>query len=206
MTYRIPAFFGLAPVALLAALFTSLPAQALYKVIGPDGKITYTDRPAVSTDNKVQPMASSESAATDVALPFELRQAVQRFPVTYYTSTDCAPCDTGRQLLRERGIPFSEKSISTSDDAAALTRLTGSSSLPALTVGAQVLRGFQRSDWLSYLDAAGYPKESRLPASYQQPQAAPLTEHKTAAPAPRPAAPTPSPAAAPSPAASGFRF
>jgi len=193
-----------------AATFTAVPAQALYKVVGPDGKVTYTDQPSVSTDNKVQSVGARGGVANDVALPFELRQAAQRYPVTLYVASDCSPCDAGRQLLRQRGIPFSEKLVTTADDSNALQRLTGTTSLPALTVGAQVVRGWQREDWMSYLDAAGYPKESRLPANFPQGKAEPLTEARQATPAPtapQRAAPAPAPVAAePAPPPSGIRF
>lgn len=173
--------FSLATPALLAALFTALPAHALYKVVGPDGKITYTDRPAVSPDNKVQSVNANGSVTNDAALPYDLRQAVQRYPVTLYTTKDCPPCDAGRQTLRQRGVPFAEKTIATKDDGEALQRITGGRDLPVLTVGSQVLRGFQRDDWSSYLDAAAYPKESKLPANYSQGGASPLTTPKQAA-------------------------
>lgn len=193
-----------------AATFTAVPAQALYKVVGPDGKVTYTDQPSVSPENKVQSVGARGGVANDVALPFELRQAAQRYPVTLYVASDCSPCDAGRQLLRQRGIPFSEKLVTTADDSSALQRLTGATSLPALTVGAQVVRGWQREDWMSYLDAAGYPKESRLPANFPQGKAEPLTEARQATPAPtapQRAAPAPAPVAAePAPPPSGIRF
>ena len=172
--------FSLATPALLAALFTALPAHALYKVVGPDGKVTYTDRPAVSPDNKVQSVSNNGSVANDVALPYELRQVAQRYPVTLYTTKDCPACDAGRQTLRQRGIPFAEKTIATKDDGDALQRITGARDLPALTVGSQVLRGYQRDDWSSYLDAAAYPKESKLPANFPQGGATPLTTPKQA--------------------------
>lgn len=181
MTASLSRTFGVAaPALLVATLFAAMPAHALYKVVGPDGKITYTDRPAVSPENKVQSVGSNGSVANDVALPYELRQAAQRYPVTLYSTKDCPPCDAGRQALRQRGIPFAEKSISTKEDGDALQRITGSRDLPALTVGAQVLRGFQRDDWNSYLDAAAYPKESKLPANFPQGTATPLTEPKQA--------------------------
>lgn len=209
MTQRTRALLSLATSVAAASLFASLPAHALYKVVGPDGKVTYTDRPAVSTENKVQQVGTGGSVANDVALPFELRQAAQRYPVTLYVAPDCSPCDAARQYLRQRGVPFSEKLVSTAEDSNALQRLTGSTGLPSVTVGAQVVRGWQREDWASYLDAAGYPKESRLPANFPQGKAEPLTETQQARPAaaqaPRPtAAPTPEPAPAPPP--SGIRF
>lgn len=194
---------------LMATLFSSLPAHALYKVVGPDGKVTYTDRPSVSTDGKVQPVNARGGVSNDVALPFELRQAAQRFPVTLYTGANCVPCDSGRQLLRQRGIPFTEKSVNTNDDGEALQRIVGSRDLPALTIGGQILRGLQASEWTSYLDSAGYPKESRLPANFPVGTATPLTEKKESVQAPGPGqrpASAPAPAPAPAPAASGIRF
>jgi glutaredoxin len=209
MTQRKHAVFTLAASVAAASLFVALPAQALYKVVGPDGKVTYTDQPAVGTQNKVQAIGARGGVVNDVALPYELRQAAQRYPVTLYVAADCQPCDAGRQLLRQRGIPFAEKLVTSTEDSKSLQQLTGSTSLPSLTVGAQVVRGWQREDWMSYLDAAGYPKESRLPANFPQGAAEPLTEPRQATPAPTPAAtrqaaPTPEPAPAPPP--SGIRF
>jgi glutaredoxin len=204
-------FFGLAAPLALASLLAATPAYALYKVVGPDGKVTYTDQPPVNVENKVQSMDSRGTVGNDVALPYEIRQVVQRYPVTLYVSNDCTPCDAGRQMLRERGIPFAEKLVVTSEDSTALQSLTGSASLPALTVGAQVVRGWERGQWTSYLDAAGYPKESKLPANFPQGKAEPLTARREAvqapapAAAPRPAAPAPA-QPAPTTPPSGIRF
>ena len=202
----------LAPwAALLIALPAALPAMAQYKVVGPDGKVTYTDRPPAATaapGAKVAPVRGG-SGSNDVALPLEVRQAAQRFPVTLYSAPDCAPCTTGRQLLRTRGIPFTERTITTAEDGEALQRLSGSRDLPVLTIGGQTLNGLSSELWNSYLDSAAYPRESRLPANYVYPPAAPLVERQAAAAAPAPrTAPAPAPAAAPepAPAASGIRF
>lgn len=194
----------LAAPALL--LLGSAPAHALYKVVGTDGKISYTDRPPVSTDNKVQPMAGGSAVANDVSLPFELRQAVQKYPVVLYVTNDCSPCDTARQLLRTRGIPFAEKVITNTEENETLQRLTGAREVPALSIGDQTLHGVQNSEWMSYLDAAGYPKESRLPANFPLSKATPLTERKAVVPvpaAPRPAPPAPK---EPPPSPTGIRF
>ncbi len=204
-----PTRFSFAPAALLIALCAALPAHALYKVIGPDGKVSYTDRPPLGVENKVQPVnARRGGSGVEAPLPYELRQVAQRYPVTMYSSKDCSPCNAGRQLLANRGIPFIEKSVTTPEDAEALQRLVGSRDVPALTIGSQTVLGLQRDDWASYLDAAGYPKESKLPPGFQQSAATPLAEPK---PKPAPTAararPAPAPAAEPpAPSASGFRF
>jgi glutaredoxin len=171
---------------LLAAL--AFPALAQYKVIGADGSVTYTDRPPAPGSGQITTLnrRGEAPAAADAVLPLELRQVVSRFPVTLYTSTDCAPCDSGRQLLQQRGVPFAERRVTTEDDAAALERAVGGRTVPALTIGSQALRGLSQSDWSSYLDAAGYPQQSVLPRNWQQAAATPLVERAT--PIPRPAA------------------
>jgi glutaredoxin len=198
----------------LAAAAVALPAQALYKVVGPDGKVTYTDRPPSVGEGKVTPLTSTGAAAPVNAseLPLELRQVVVRYPVTLYVVADCSPCDSARSLLRQRGIPFAERVVATEEDTEAVMRLLGTRDVPSLTIGAQVLRGFSAETWSAYLDTAGYPRESRLPPGYQYAAAAPLVQRAEAA---RPAPPASAPAAparpAPPPAAtqaspSGIRF
>jgi glutaredoxin len=183
-------------------VLTALPASALYKVVQPDGSVTYTDRPPATGNARVTPLGRNlEPAAPEPTLPLELRQAMQRYPVTLYTAQGCQPCDAGRSLLRARGVPFAERVVATDEDAQALERLVGGRTVPALTIGTQALRGLSETDWAGYLDAAGYPRESRLPRSWQPPAATPLVERvtPTARPAPQPAAPAPAPAAAPEP-------
>ncbi|MBL8327048.1 MAG: glutaredoxin family protein [Rubrivivax sp.] len=167
---RAPMPAGRALLALCAALACT-PAQALFKVVNPDGTVTYTDRPPQRVPStRVTNMARPGSPAVtepDVALPPELRQAAQRHPVTLYTTTECAPCDTGRQLLATRGVPYSERRVSNEEDAQAFERLFGTRTVPLLTVGAQALKGLSDVDWSAYLDAAGYPRQSRLPRGWQ---------------------------------------
>ena len=171
-------------------------AGAQYKVVGPDGKITYTDKPVAERGAQVQPVrqAGGPSAAPGgtpaLPLPADLRLLAERFPVTLYTSSDCAPCESARKLLQQRGVPYAERSVVNDDDIAALQRLTGGRSAPSLSVGAQALRGFLEADWQGLLDLAGYPRESRLPRNYPAPVATPLVARAPASrAAPLPEAP-----------------
>jgi glutaredoxin len=138
-----------------------------------------------------------------------LRLSLQRYPVTLYATNECAPCDNGRRLLQARGIPYTERRIVSEEDALALERAVGGRTVPALTIGAQPLRGFSDTDWTAYLDAAGYPRESKLPRNWQTPAPTPMVERL--APAPR-AQPAPAPAvvaepqAAEASAPAGVRF
>jgi hypothetical protein len=86
--------------------------------------------------------------------------------------------------------------------------------LPSASIGAQGLRGWNAAEWASYLDAAGYPRESRLPRNWQPPPAQPLVPRSASA-QPEPVRPdTPAPPSsppeptepAPSPDAPSIRF
>ena len=202
-----------AALTLSLALF-ALPGQAQFKVIGTVGKVTYTDREPSASEGKVVPLGNkaitAQPAAAEPDLPFELRQASTKYPVTLYvTTTACEPCSAGRQLLKQRGIPFTEKLVVTSEDSEALERLSGAREAPTLSIGSQILRGYAAETWAAYLDAAGYPRESRLPATYQYRAAAPVVDRREPATArvePRTEAHAQPTAPTPAPAPSGIRF
>ena len=176
-----------AVLALAAGTFSSLSqAQPVYRIVGPDGKVTFSDKPPPSTGNARVTAAGADGARgiATASLPFELRKVAGQYPVTLYSGENCGPCASARSLLTTRGVPFTEKTVSTNEDAQALQRISGDSSLPFLTIGSQQLKGFSDAEWTQFLDAAGYPKSSVLPASYRQPPASPLV---TVAPTPAPA-------------------
>ena len=162
-----------AMLASLALAGTAAHAQQVYRIVGPDGKVTFSDR---APDTQLAPTTTrgGGAPAADAALPYELRQVATRYPVTLYTSNDCQPCSSARNLLIGRGVPFSERTITTSEDVEAFKRLSGGTSLPFGTIGAQQLQGFSDAEWTQYLDLAGYPKQSQLPANYRRPAATPL--------------------------------
>ena len=204
------------PHALLAMLllggsliFMALPshAQQVYRIVGPDGKVTFSDQPPPAASGaKVNTANTGASGSASAGLPFELAQVASKFPVTLYTGDNCGPCASARTMLTARGIPFSEKTVTTPEDSAALQRLSGDATIPFLTIGGQQLKGFSDAAWTQYLNAAGYPATSALPPSYRRPPATPLvsiaaapagapagTANGNTAPAPRPPRPAPPP-------------
>jgi glutaredoxin len=192
--YPIAKAFGSATVLTVALL---AQAQTIYRIVGADGKVTFSDKPPVSADQgKIAGTGvGANGSANTGSLPFELRQVVSKYPVTLYTAADCAPCGSGRAMLTSRGVPFSERTVSTADDTASLQRISGESSLPFLTIGGQKIRGFSDSEWTQYLDAAGYPKTSVLPSSYRNAPATPLVSVQPPRAAKPKAEPPPEPAA-----------
>ena len=201
-------------ITAILAFSSQISAQQLYRIVGPDGRITFSDQPPPPSANAKVTTGrggSFSETAGNPALPSELRTVVQRFPVTIYTGKDCGPCESGRNLLRSRGVPFTERTIESPEDADSLKRLSGDTSMPFATIGGQQLKGFSDTEWTSFLDAAGYPKASVLPANYRNPAPAPLVARAAPAPAPAPAAAAPAPAPATAPAVNpnnptGIRF
>jgi glutaredoxin len=175
-------------------------AQTVYRIVGPDGKVTFSDKPPVTpatvsvTGAGGKPVAAR---AEDSVLPFELRQSMARYPVTLYAGPGCVPCNAGRLLLQGRGIPYSEFNVSSNADIEALQRISGDNSLPFLSIGGQKIKGFSQTEWSQFLNAANYPAASRLPSGFSFAAAKPLVtaqQAETVAEAPAAAPPVTPPA------------
>jgi glutaredoxin len=177
---------------LAATLLLAAPsAHALFKVVGPDGKVTYTDRVPNANEGKVMPVDGSSGRASDLALPYALRQVATRFPVTLFTASNCGEgCALGRSLLAKRGVPYTERVAESDEEREAWQRIVGGPEAPALKVGEQTLRGYNQRTWDETLDLAGYPRQSLLPANYQAPPAVPMIARQPAPPKASPQAPT----------------
>jgi glutaredoxin len=199
----------LAAVAMLLG-GAAVGALAQYKIVGPDGKVTYTDKPPTPQD--IRPGTGTPAQSGTGGLPFETRQAMTKYPVTLFTTKNCPGCDQARQSLRQRGVPFSEYSVATNDDYAALQARFGGTSLPVVLIGSQSMKGYSSNDLQSYLDAAGYPAQAHL-VGYNWAPASPLAPRSANAPVaaatdanrPAPAASAPTPLLPP-PSKSGIQF
>ncbi len=208
----------LAAGLLLAMGACAVHAQTVYRIVGPDGRVTFSDTPPMAGAGTAQ-AGSAGTSLGGTGLPYELQQVASRYPVTLYTGNNCDPCGAGRAFLSARGIPFEERTVTTPEDGEALQRLSGSASLPSLTIGSQQLKGFSDAEWGSFLDAAGYPKTSQLPPGFRPAAATPLVSVQRpaqgTAPATAPGEPgaeaagrrqRPAPARAPDTNPAGIRF
>jgi glutaredoxin len=202
---------------LIAIGMSAGAAQAeMYKWTGPDGKTIYSDQPPPASVNAEKKTIAASGGSID--LPYELAQATGNHPVVLYTTSKCAPCDAGRKLLSDRGVPYREKTITSAEDAERLRAVAGAEGqLPTLTVGRATQVGFESGAWSKILTAAGYPQTSRLPRGYSNPPtepAAPPAKVVAAAKEaeindaslPAPARPTAGPANSTGTAPRGFQF
>lgn len=175
-------------IVLLACTATTAVAQ-LYKWIDKDGKVTYSDVPPPKDAKDVRQKNYGDNVAPSDDLPFAVKEAIKRNPVTLFANACGEPCDKARALLGTRGIPFTDRNPETDQSAKdALTEASGGLSVPTLTIGARVLKGFADSEWQDALTSSGYPRTN--PGIRAKPAAA-------AAVTPPPIQPTPAESAPP---------
>ncbi len=177
---------ALPSIALLLLLCAANSHAELYKWIGADGKVSYSDMPPPESSKQAKPLSLHASGGGTEGFPYELAEAVKNNPVILYTTSQCVPCDQGRSLLKNRGIPFSEKTVSSNDDIGKLQQISGDSQLPVLTVGRNKQRGFESAAWNIALTAAGYPESSKLPKGYLGLPAEPVSPVAKSTPANKP--------------------
>jgi glutaredoxin len=145
---------------LLMAVSLTASAQLTYRWVDKAGKLHYTDRPPAPGEARQVEEKSPVSLGADQTASYTVRKAMADYPVTLYVQADCPACREGREHLKRRGIPFSEKTIVSQADAAALRPLIGEGNMvvPVMQVGSRTAKGYLGSEWDSLLDAAGYPK------------------------------------------------
>lgn len=196
-------------VAALLLLCAGAASAGMYKWKDAAGVTHFTDTPPPPTAQNVE-TKSYNTGGPAPELPAELAAAVKANPVTLYTTKSCDGCDRGRDLLRARGIPFHEKTVTSAADQTALKQAGGGEQLPFLLVGSNKMAGFEKSAWDGALTSAAYPANAMLPKNFQQAAAVPAgpradaSETASAARGKGKAAETPTPADENTPA--GFRF
>ncbi|MDR1934045.1 MAG: glutaredoxin family protein [Candidatus Accumulibacter sp.] len=153
--------FSFRPILFLAAIAVVLPcgAQTTYRWITESGETVYSDQPPPPGTRVIEKIEGSrQEGGPD--LPYATRLAAEKYPVTLYTMANCKEtCASARTLLNGRGIPFSEKLISTQEELDEVSKeFGGEMVIPSLRVGTQNFRGFEAGSWNNLLDLAGYSK------------------------------------------------
>ena len=177
--------------AIMALLQTAAMAQTttdtdkdapkyLYRWTDTRGQVNYGDRPPPDAQNLLRIDLRQIGEQVQSLLPYQVRRASSSYPVMLFTAGKCPPCNTARDFLVKRGIPFAERTIETGDDSVELKRLTQAEGVPVATVGTASLIGFDPDEWNITLDASGYPKTSQLTSAFRQEPARPLTQKEKA--------------------------
>src|SRR5581483_11709785 len=141
-------------VAVLVLAAAPAHAQKLYKWVDQDGRVSYHDQPPSDSGYRVEEKSLRGERSTEAS-----PDVTGKAPVVLYSAPKCGPCDLARQYLQKRRVPFTEKNVEgdrkLQDE---LIKQTGGLSVPTLTIGDKVMRGYLESLLEGELDAAGYPK------------------------------------------------
>ena len=167
-------------IVLLLTVLAIMPVQAgeVFRWVDKNGKVHYGDVPPAAAQAERRKLGDSVEQGEDIS--FEARRAQQNFPVTLYVSDTCTePCTQARNLLRKRGVPYSETMFKTKTEIDAFQKLSGSVDAPTLMVGKTYLGGFSESKWNRELDVAGYPKTATYRQRIAPPPKPPATEGQT---------------------------
>jgi glutaredoxin len=167
-------------LALLLASGLVIAGGTTYKWVDENGKVNYSDQPPPANAKKIEEKKAGGNVVETSDLPYALREVVKKHPVILY-ATDCGEaCDQARELLKLRGVPYTEKDPQLAQISEELQKLAGARTVPALRVGqSKVVQGFEQTQWHRELDAAGYPKTSVLPKK----AGAPIAPKQTSDPA-----------------------
>lgn len=147
-------------VGFIALASISVQAQ-MYRWIDQQGHVHYTDSPPPKDALKSEEKHLSGNVASGGDLPYATRKAMKNAPVILFTAEACkAPCDDGRKLLSQRGIPYRDIKVDDEASRAQLKQYSASAEVPVLVVGRDVRKGFLATNWNAALDAAGYLRDS----------------------------------------------
>jgi glutaredoxin len=184
--------------AVLACAACAAGAQQLYRWTDENGRTHMTDTPPPPGAKNVRRINAGAGGAAQKPAPVGLERPMKDFPVTLYSSINCAdPCASARELLNKRGVPFTEVQVNDEERLADLKKLSPAGEVPLLKVGTSVSVGFQRSAYDALLDSAGYPREGVLPARAQAAPPPPEGFEPSTPPKAEPAKPEAAPPAGP---------
>lgn len=162
LTAYIMRSMGRAFLVLLAVLAAGSSSFAQpYRWTDAEGRVHYSDALPPASARNVQKKRLYDNAIGQQP-GYELSQAVKTAPVTLYTHPSCTSvCSAVRQLLGQRGVPFTEVIANEPKTLEQLARVSGGHGVPVLVVGTYVEKTPTASAYNQALDLAGYPAPTR---------------------------------------------
>jgi glutaredoxin len=156
--------------AVAALLFASTPAigaDTVYKVVQPDGSVTYSDQPpAAGTSTRLEFRNLPATPLSESALRFRAeiekslksRAAALKEPqageLRLFTASWCPHCKRAKAHLAARNVRFAEYDIDTPDGMAAFIQASGRS-VPLLVSSSGRVQGYSEGKYDQFLSASG---------------------------------------------------
>ncbi|MHB8535038.1 MAG: glutaredoxin domain-containing protein [Sulfuricaulis sp.] len=158
-------------LAWIATGLAAVHAERLYKWTDDQGNVSYHDQPPPD-DAGYRVEEKDLGAGKKPAGDDTLAKIEEKYPVTLYSVPSCGSCDLARTYLKKRQVPFTEHNLENDvDQQQKLKKKTGSLSVPTITIGSKVMKGYVESVLEGELDDAGYPKIKTPPSGENKDQA-----------------------------------
>jgi glutaredoxin len=136
-----------------ASAITTPGAQTLYKSVGPDGRVVYSDRPPaegrLEKTMTFENLPSSPLPASTSSYVEQLRRmgptSATNTPtsgVVLYSAAWCGFCKRAKAYLAGKGITYQDFDIDTKDGMAAFAQAGGGKGVPLLVARGQRVQGF----------------------------------------------------------------
>ena len=147
-----------AVVAVFALASASIQADTVYRSVGPDGRVTYSQRPPA--DGKIdktlvyQNLPSSPLPEATLRFQAELMKSMNKKladaakpyhgqPV-FFMAQWCGYCKQAKRYLGEKGISYREYDIDTAEGMRAFVEAGETRGVPVMLANGQRVRGFSR--------------------------------------------------------------
>ncbi len=151
------AFLGSA-LLLLAMMSTNAAEVKLYKWVDTDGKISYQDRPPPVGQKYEEKSFTEQGADTRKDAEVKRSKAASANPVKLYIVQACESCGLVQTILDINKIPYDQIDIEADEEAhRELVRVSGSARVPTMTIGDEIISGFDRNKIEDTLKEQGYP-------------------------------------------------
>ena len=150
---------------LLAATAAAQTTTTLYKSVGPDGKVIYSDRPdpraqtskTLTFENLPASPLSAETLAYLEQLQKSAEQRASAAPqgdVVLFSAVWCGYCKQAKNYLASKQVAYREFDIDTKQGLAAYAQAGGRSGVPLLVANGQRVSGFSSAAYDAVLSKA----------------------------------------------------
>jgi glutaredoxin len=151
-------------LACVAALLSSTSEAQMYRVVGPDGRVTYTDQAPQGKGTSVKevnipsypepqrwqaPTPTSEAASTSSSKGEA--PASPSNELVMYSTQSCDYCKQARSYMRARSIAYREVDVGKDKAGAAEFARLGGKGVPLFSLGRQTLAGFSADSFDAFL-------------------------------------------------------
>lgn len=151
-------FFSRALLAVFLLLACLAAHAQPYKWIDAQGRTHYGDRPPADARARPVTAAINTYSGTPVlqASGGPAGKTAARENLVIYTTPTCGYCNAAKAHMNRRGIPYTERDVTTSESYEREFRQKGGRGVPLIVAGSRTLNGYSAESLDALLKSTGY--------------------------------------------------